>query len=70
MSVSAFRARLRTAALDRQADLFTRADAIDARARKEGFETAKRARLGAEARALRDEATRIGDRYYELAALE
>ena len=69
MSIATFKTRLKIAALSRQADLFARADAIDERACKEGFMTKKRARLGAEARELREEARRLGDRYHELAAI-
>lgn len=68
MSVATFKSNLRTAALARQADLFARADALDARACKEEFLSIARARLHFDATALRDEAARIGDRYHALAA--
>lgn len=68
MNITAFKSNLKTAANDRQSALFAQADALDARACKEGFMTAKRARIHAEAEALRTEAYRIGDRYHALVA--
>lgn len=68
MNIATFKTNLKIAALDRQAALFARADALDLAAMKEGFETRKRARLHAEATVLRDEAGLIGDRYFALVA--
>jgi hypothetical protein len=62
-----FKANLKTAAIAQQADLFARADEIDASAK--GLIVGRKLQaLRAQAAALRDEACRIGDRYFELVA--
>lgn len=63
-----FKANLKVIALDRQAALFAKADALDALACRQPFESRKRSRLHSEATALRDEACTYGDRYHQLVA--
>ena len=67
-NLSQFKSNLKTAANDRQAELFAQADALDARACKQEFMSIARARLHFDAEVLRAEANRIGDRYHTLVA--
>jgi hypothetical protein len=59
-----FAANIKALANTKQAELFAKADALDAAARNAPLESAKRRRLNAEANAIRDEAFAIGDRYH------
>lgn len=68
MSVTEFKANLKVAALARQAELFAQADEHDSAARREQLFSRRRARFAAMAAELRDEAARVGDRYFELVA--